>query len=88
MKKFKTRADIDAHLSEVQEVRDKFIKKEREALGRAAEKAGVLELGYTEEQLVQAFTKMVTECRASAVAPATVKRRNGVAAQPETSDAG
>jgi hypothetical protein len=87
MAKFKTRQDFDAHLAKVQADREQFVKKEREALGRAAEKAGVLELGFTEEQLEQAFEKMVRECRASPVQAPTAKRRAGAAAELETSDA-
>ncbi|MEQ1698368.1 MAG: TraC family protein [Hyphomicrobiaceae bacterium] len=59
MGKPKTRLEADKQIAALELAKRQIIKREQEALGRAAEKAGILDLGLTESELIEVFKTVV-----------------------------
>ena len=72
MGKPKTRLQADKQIAALELAKRQIIKREQEALGRAAEKAGILDLGLSEAELIEVFKTVVERFPAASVR-ATVK---------------
>ena len=66
-----TRASLDEKMADIKARKDELVRREQEAVGRAAERAGVLELGLTEAELVEQFEILVARFRAPSVTAAS-----------------
>jgi hypothetical protein len=60
-----TRASLDEKMADIKARKDELVRREQEAVGHAAERAGVLELGLTEAELVEQFEQLVARFRAA-----------------------
>jgi TraC-like protein len=69
-----TRTAIDDQIAALKAKRDEIVRREQAALGRAAERAGILELGLSEAELLEAFRGVVATFRAN-TAERTVSAR-------------